>query len=366
MNLPGKFSRQPVWQDGLRQHGIPEEQVEALGRFVTVAAAHELYLANPRYLAERLGLPEREALHLLVTAVAEGLFTLGWQTTCPACGAGSEAAQNLAAVESQAQCHFCHFQFTPHLDDEILVTVTATAVLRPSGKQHDDPAFRAAVDTRLGKTTALALINVPGFRQLIFNQTVPEGQWLGVKRLVIFFSDLRQSTAFYHRRGDAVAYHWVHQHFRVMFAAVEQFGGTAVKTIGDGIMGVFTEPANALKAIAAGMKGLAELNAAAGLAGDDRLALKVGMHQGSCIVVTLNGRLDYFGETVNIAARLAGLAQGDDVILSQEVVAEARVCQLAESMGNLRSFASQLSGLPDCFDLYQVTLKSANQSVTAR
>ncbi|GIK57425.1 MAG: adenylate/guanylate cyclase domain-containing protein [Chloroflexi bacterium] len=364
MNLPGKFSRQPVWLDGLRQHGVPEDQVGALRRLVAKAANHELVQANPRYLAERLGLPEREALHLLVTAVAGGLFTLGWQTTCPACDASSETIQNLAEVDNQVQCHFCHFQFVPHLDDEISATVTATAVLRPSEKQHDDPAFRADVDARLGKTPALAMINVPGFRQLVFNQTVPEGQWLGVKRLVIFFSDLRQSTAFYHRRGDADAYHWVHQHFQVMFAAVEQFGGTAVKTIGDGIMGVFTEPVDALNAIAAGMKGLAELNETAGLADDDPLSLKVGIHQGSCIVVTLNGRLDYFGETVNIAARLAGLAQGDDVILSQEVVADAYVCQLTESLGDLHPFASQLSGLPDCFDLYRLTLKSANQSVT--
>ncbi len=151
-----------------------------------------------------------------------------------------------------------------------------------------------------------------------------------------------------------------------MFAAVEQFGGTAVKTIGDGIMGVFTGPADALNAIATGMKGLAQLNDMAGLAGDDQLSLKVDIHQGSCIVVTLNGRLDYFGKTVNIAARLAGLAQGDDVVLSQEVGADARVYQLAESRGDLRPFASQLSGLPDCFDLYRMTLKSANQSVTAR
>ncbi|MCL4267746.1 MAG: hypothetical protein KJ069_31560 [Anaerolineae bacterium] len=202
-----QFGRRAAWQDGLRRYRIPEEQVEALGRLVAKAADNELYQANPRYLAEQMGLPERAVLPLLVTAVAEGLFTLGWQVTCPACGAGGESAQNLAEVDSQTQCHFCHFQFVPHLDDKISVTVTATAVLRPSEKQHDDPAFRAAVDARLGKTPALALINVPDFRQLIFNQTVPEGQGLGVKRPVIFFSDLRQSTAFYHRRGDADAYH---------------------------------------------------------------------------------------------------------------------------------------------------------------
>ena len=356
MNSADQLPQRPHLRETLQRHGIPEDQAAALKRFAVEAADHELYQANPRYLAERLALPERAALNVLVTAVAEGLFTLGWQTTCPACGTGGEATQNLAGVDSRAQCHYCSHQFVPHLDDEISVTVTATAVLRPLTAQHDDPEFRAEVDARLGKMPALAMINVPGFRQLIFNQNLPQGQWLGVKRLVIFFSDLRRSTAFYHKLGDAEAYHWVREHFRVMFAAVEQYGGTAVKTIGDGIMGVFAKPDDALNAIATGMKGLSRLNDDAGLVGSDRLALKVGIHQGACIVVTLNGRLDYFGETVNIAARLAGLSTGGDVILSQDIVADTAIYQLAEKLGDLHPLTAQLSGLPGCFDLYQLVL----------
>jgi class 3 adenylate cyclase len=62
------------------------------------------------------------------------------------------------------------------------------------------------VNARLGRVPALALINIPPFRELVTSQLLPEGQSLGVRRLAIFFSDLRGSTALYHRLGDTAAY----------------------------------------------------------------------------------------------------------------------------------------------------------------
>lgn len=356
MKLPGKIADHFTWRDALLRCGIPEDQVDTLTLFVIRAANHELYEVNPRYLAEQLRLPEWVALNLLVTAVAEGLFTLIWQTTCPICHADGKYAQNLAEVDNQTQCHYCDHHFIPHLDDEISVTVTATAVLRPLTAIADNPTFRAGVDGRLGKTSALSLINIPAFRRLITDQQLPQGHWLGVKQLVIFFSDLRQSTAFYNKLGDAEAFHWVREHFRIMFAAVERYEGTAVKTIGDGIMGIFTEPENALNAIVTGMQGLVQVNDTAGFVDGDRLTLKVGMHQGACIVVTLNGRLDYFGETVNIAARLAGLSFGGDIILSQAITANDAALRLAKEAGDLLPLTAQLRGLPAPFDLHRLAL----------
>lgn len=344
------------WQIALRQHNLPEAQLAALIRLVRRTADSDLYRANPRYLVERMALPESVGLNLLLTAVAEGLFRLNWHITCPACGGSKEGGENLADLDSYATCGMCQFQFIPHLDDEISVTLTATEAFRAITPPTDNFAFREAIDKRLGKTPALSLINLPAFQQLVAQQNLTQGQWLGVNQLVIFFSDLRQSTAFYHRLGDAEAYHWVREHFRVMFAAVERYGGTAVKTIGDGIMGVFTDPEHALNAIAEGMGGMAEINETAGFTANDGLTLKVGVHRGACIVVGLNGRLDYFGETVNIAARLAGLSAGGEIILSPDVLADSATTQLAERMGRLIPLAVTLRGLSGNFDLFRFTL----------
>jgi class 3 adenylate cyclase len=346
MKFSNKLPTHLSWHTKLLQDGIPEDQVQTLAAFIRKAAEYELVQVNPRYLAAQMLLPELTALNLLITAVATGLFTLNWHTTCPVCLTPGQAVQNLGEIESQTQCHHCGHHYTPHLDDEISVTLTATAALHPTKVGVDNAAFRAEVDNRLGKTLALNLINVPAFRRLIADQKLNQGHWLGVKQLVIFFSDLRQSTAFYNKLGDAEAFHWVREHFQIMFAAVEQCGGTPVKTIGDGIMGVFTNPENAVTAIAAGMQGLAQLNDAAGFVGRDRLTLKVGMHQGACIVVTLNGRLDYFGETVNIAARLTGLSLGGDIILSPTIMADAKTCTQAEKLGEVSALLTELRGLP--------------------
>jgi class 3 adenylate cyclase len=44
-----------------------------------------------------------------------------------------------------------------------------------------------------------------------------------------------------------------------------------------------------------------------------------GAHVGQCLVVTLNERLDYFGQKVNLAARVQGLAAENDIYMSDEI-----------------------------------------------
>ena len=52
-----------------------------------------------------------------------------------------------------------------------------------------------------------------------------------------------------------------------------------------------------------------------------QIILKIGIHKGHAIAVTLNDRLDYFGQTVNIAARVQGLAAAGEIYISQDVYA---------------------------------------------
>jgi class 3 adenylate cyclase len=53
------------------------------------------------------------------------------------------------------------------------------------------------------------------------------------------------------------------------------------------------------------------------------IALKIALHQGSCIAVTTAGILDYFGTTVNTAARLQSLSKGGEVVISAAILADA-------------------------------------------
>jgi class 3 adenylate cyclase len=62
------------------------------------------------------------------------------------------------------------------------------------------------------------------------------------------------------------------------------------------------------------------------------LAIKLGLHSGPCVAVTLNGRLDYFGSTVNLAARLESLSRGGDIVLSDRLASDPAVLAVISSL----------------------------------
>ncbi|HYC64090.1 MAG TPA: adenylate/guanylate cyclase domain-containing protein, partial [Reyranellaceae bacterium] len=62
-----------------------------------------------------------------------------------------------------------------------------------------------------------------------------------------------------------------------------------------------------------------------GDAADRRLVIKLGVHVGPSVMVSLNERLDYFGSTVNMAARLQGQSAGGDIVVSGTVAQDPAV-----------------------------------------
>ncbi|HEV7988422.1 MAG TPA: adenylate/guanylate cyclase domain-containing protein, partial [Candidatus Binataceae bacterium] len=57
--------------------------------------------------------------------------------------------------------------------------------------------------------------------------------------------------------------------------------------------------------------------------------LKIGIHEGSCLAVTLNDQQDYFGQTVNIASRVQGLAASHSIVVTEQVVENALASALS-------------------------------------
>jgi len=80
------------------------------------------------------------------------------------------------------------------------------------------------------------------------------------------------------------------------------------------------------------------------------LTLKAGVHVGPCIAVTLNERLDYFGSTVNLAARLEGQSTGEDIVISSDVYDDPEVRSFLSDSGNglvARRFEIPLKGFDE-------------------
>ncbi len=179
-----------------------------------------------------------------------------------------------------------------------------------------------------------------GFRRRFEHELIGDVEGLAIGDLSIVFSDLSESTAMYSRLGDMAAYGLVQQHFAKIGSLVEARGGVIVKTIGDATMSCFTESGPALDAALAMREAFDQHD----------LRLKIGVHRGPVIAVRSNGRLDYFGQTVNLAARLQHLAEPDQICVSEAL---ARDPQVHERLAALRVHArrSVLRGIDEPFEV---------------
>jgi class 3 adenylate cyclase len=326
------FHRRPDLQTEfatLEQQGVSAPLAQALAALFAVADPHELSYVNPRLLAERLGLSERDTLRTLLAALYAGLLDLHWEVRCPMCGSSNHRGASLAGLHHDEQCSSCSAIFVARLDDEVRVSFSLVERLRPRPAVND-PEHRAAIDRRLGPTPGHALLLLGEFQRLFPQQRLLPDESLDVTRAALLFTDLAGSTAIYARRGDPRAYHLVRLHFDELFRVADECGGLMVKTIGDAVMAAFATPIDSLQAALSMQAAIATLNRRAGLTGDEQLILKVGLHCGPCLAVTLNDRPDYFGSTVNIAARVQGLSRGGDLVFTESIRADAEAATLLD------------------------------------
>jgi class 3 adenylate cyclase len=175
--------------------------------------------------------------------------------------------------------------------------------------------------------TAHRVTTLQAFRDLFSDQVLRPGDEVGIDHVTLMFTDLEGSTALYARAGDASAYRLVREHYAFLTRIVREHDGALVKTIGDAVMAAFADPADSVRAALAVQSGVAVFNEQARRTSADSepIRIKLGLHAGPCIAVTLNDRLDYFGSTVNLAARLQAQSEGGDIVLSRELAADPAV-----------------------------------------
>src|SRR5712671_2570736 len=163
--------------------------------------------------------------------------------------------------------------------------------------------------------TATRLLTNQTFRDIYRTETLAIGQRLKILSLTFLFSDLKDSTELYEHVGDLVAFDLVNEHFRLLQEIIASERGAVLKTIAAAI-----RMREAMSDLGAERQ-------------HQSLRLKMGIHEGSCLAVTLNGQQDYFGQTVNIASRVQGLAASRSIVVTESVVEHADSRTLLESNG---------------------------------
>src|SRR5829696_2431524 len=200
--------------------------------------------------------------------------------------------------------------------------------------------------------TAKRLLTNQTFRDIYRTDTLDVDQRLKITSLTFLFTDLRGSTELYERVGDLAAFDLVRAHLRVLTEIVAAEAGAVVKTIGDAVMATFPTPD---RAVAAALRMRDAMQSLTNEQKREDLLLKIGIHEGPCLAVTLNDRQDYFGQTVNIAARVQGLAVSRSIFATGAVIENPESSRLLDRRG-LKPIPQRaaLRGIADEMAVYEL------------
>ena len=210
-------------------------------------------------------------------------------------------------------------------DREILVRVERMA--------PRDDALTAA------RASSLAL-----FRELFPGEVLSPGQLISLDTVTLLVTDVDHAGDLYTDLGDARAFAILLEQFRLIDAVVRAQGGALIKTIHEGTVSAFADPAAAVRAAL-------ELSGVVAIGEKTRdLALQVGVHRGAAMVATLNDHLDYFGTTVSLATHLPKLARAGQILLTRPVASDPRVAAMLNERGIVPTVAEvDLDGLSERF-----------------
>ncbi|MEK8131277.1 adenylate/guanylate cyclase domain-containing protein [Paenibacillus filicis] len=202
--------------------------------------------------------------------------------------------------------------------------------------------------------TAAKVTAMQEFRTLFSSEVLAPGQQIGIESVTLLFSDLRGSTAFYEQVGDAQAYSQVRRHFEFLIGHIAANEGALVKTIGDAVMAVFESPEKAVRAaldIQTSVQTQTE---------EEQVVIKLGLYNGPAIAVNGGDVLDYFGRTVNLAARAQGLSRGGDIVVSRECTLRPGVQELLDIYGpDVEFFRERLKGIDGETELARLIVTGA-------
>ncbi len=190
---------------------------------------------------------------------------------------------------------------------------------------------------------ARVVTSMPGFRRDFSTDLLRPGMALKVARVALFFSDLTGSTQLYTTAGDAAAFKVVHDHFDIVVDLIEKNRGTLVKTIGDAVMAAFADDLDGLLASVAILHAFEDFRR-----NDPNRQLthvKLGVFCGPCYVVTANGILDYFGQTVNLAARLQGEAKSGELVVESSLADRAVAQKMLPESFVVERYDAKLKGV---------------------
>jgi class 3 adenylate cyclase len=295
---------------------------------------------------------ERGESHYLKTELKEGNYFI--------LPAGEPRAMNLVVAAGKApQAQKITFEYQDNLPPlSIMVAQEGPAEIVIVNKERGTKTMTFARLAPARWPSAAVVSSLQDFRDLFSSEMLSLNETFSIENLGFLFTDLKGSTEMYERLGDAQAFALVKEHFSILEGLVREHSGAIVKTIGDAVMAVFTDAANTVRTAVEMIEAFDDLETARKL--KNAIIVKVGIHHGPCIAVTLNERIDYFGTTVNIAARVQGLSDGRDVMASSAIYGEGNAAAFLREKGWAdEPFTTSLKGLKSSYQVHKLHAPNA-------
>lgn len=164
--------------------------------------------------------------------------------------------------------------------------------------------------------------------------------------MAVMFADVCDSTRLYEVLGDAAALALTGDCIRQIIKATGQYGGTVVKTMGDGALCTFASSDDAY---------CTALHIQEALHGAS-LKVKIGFHIGPVIMTDH----DVFGATVNLASRLAALASPGEILMSRSCVDTLHAAYRSNTQ---RLKSAVMKGSTDAVEIYRTLGDPENVTV---
>jgi class 3 adenylate cyclase len=194
----------------------------------------------------------------------------------------------------------------------------------------------------------------PDFQDLFAKEHLNSAVKLNLGEQAVLFTDIVGSTKFYEAAGDALAFSQVRTHFQEVFREVRRQDGVVIKTIGDAVMAAFPNIKDAFKAAVEIQKVFPDGRS------DVSIRLRASIHSGPVIGVSLNTGIDYFGNTVNMGAKIQACARAGEIAITDEVFK-----QLNQQLGVVIPFQTyQLNHVRDVTKPIPITVVKINSQKT--
>jgi len=371
-------------QDAVKKGGSKDE-IERLAQIIEKAPEEEIVRIRLKKIARENALSIDQVLPAALYAARSGILSLSWDVTCPHCRGVRKEVSSLGDIPTEERCDACDITFSSqdygnlevvfHVNPEIRqVAKKFYCAAEPATKTHiyvqrhlapktkylldavfDPGEYRArfasskkyepfsitqseiprlefensresadtlVIERREEDNDALRpheLFGLQVFRDLFGDQILSHDLKVELGIQNILFTDIVGSTALYVKNGDGEAFRSVTRHFQKIFEIVRLAGGAVVKTIGDSAMVTFHDATKCIEAA------IALQRAFNGSPETGAVLLRISIHSGPCLAVNLNNGVDYFGNTVNYAAKLQQHAGAHQIAMSSDFLHRAGV-----------------------------------------